>query len=390
MFAVEGCKLKVASSFSVLSSVDLKSPRTLFIFVLKYSVLYDSQRIMHRYFTLVFLLFFMATESNAQTQSANLPIKKVQLYSSGVGYFEHEGRVEGASTTELRFRAAQMNDVLKSLLLQDLDGGRINSIVYPSQDPVDKILGSFDIDLGNNPSLSNILTQLRGSTVTIRSGTDVHKGTILGVESVMIAINGGSATEDVLNLISRGTIKALRLSTIDSIELEDAALQEEFTKALQTVAQARDQDKKPLQIAHEGTGRRRVRIGYVVESPIWKTSYRLVLPEEGKTDGYLQGWAIVENQTENDWENVELTLISGRPISFIQDLYNPLYVQRPVVAFELQENLKPQMYERGVELPMAAEADAMDEAVVSRGRTAPKAAAKASMAGSSGKFLGAC
>ncbi|MEM8485661.1 MAG: hypothetical protein AAF564_08925 [Bacteroidota bacterium] len=323
---------------------------------------------MYQYLTLVFLFVFMATESNAQSQTTNLPIKKVQLYSSGVGYFEHEGRVEGASTTELRFRAAQMNDVLKSLLLQDLDGGRINSIVYPSQDPVDKILGSFDIDLGNNPSLGNVLTQLRGSAVTIRSGTDVHRGVILGVESKVINTQGGAASEDVVNLIKQGTITSLRLSQVDAIEIEDEALQEEFNKALQAVAQARDQDKKPLLIAHEGNGRRRVRVGYVVESPVWKTSYRLVLPEEGEKEGYLQGWSIVENQTENDWENIELTLISGRPISFIQDLYNPLYVQRPVVAFELQENLMPQMYERGMDLPMDMEADAMEEAVVGRSR----------------------
>ena len=295
----------------------------------------------------------MASISKAQSQSAAIPIQKVVLYSSGVGYFEHDGQVNGAATTELRFRAAQMNDVLKSLLLQDLDGGRISTVVYPSQDPINKILGSFDIDLSGNPSLGSVLAQMRGSSITIESGNDVHSGVILGVETVSKHVEGALLTSEAVNIINAGSIKSLLLSDVDGITIDDASLQEEFNKALQAVAQARDQDKKPLHISHEGNGRRRIRIGYVVETPVWKTSYRLVLPEPGESQGYLQGWAIIENQTENDWENVELTLISGRPISFIQDLYNPLYVQRPVVQFELQENLAPQMYERG----MAIEAD---------------------------------
>ena len=287
----------------------------------------------------LFLLISMASISNAQTPSTALPIQKVVLYSSGVGYFEHEGRVAGSATTELRFRAAQMNDVLKSLLLQDLDGGRISTVIYPSQDPINKILGSFDIDLSGNPSLGNVLTQLRGSSVNISAGTDIHKGIVLGVEKVQRHVNGTLVTTDAVNIINKGSIKSLPLSLVDGIELNDPALQEEFNKALQAVAQARDQDKKPILIAHEGKGSRRILVGYVVEAPVWKTSYRLVLPEAGETKGYLQGWSIIENQTENDWEDVELTLVSGRPISFIQDLYNPLYVQRPIVQFELQENL---------------------------------------------------
>ena len=312
---------------------------------------------MSKFIATLLLFLFMTTPSAAQTNSNGIPIQKVVLYSSGVGYFEHNGHISGSATTELRFRAAQMNDVLKSLLLQDLDGGRIGTVAYPSQDPINKILGSFDIDLSNNPSLGNVLTQMRGSSVTISTGTDRHEGVILGVEQVQRIVDGNSVATDAVNIIDGGNIRSIPLSQVDGIALNDAALQDEFSKALQALAQARDQDKKPLLISHEGNGRRQIRIGYVVEVPVWKTSYRLVLPEEGETKGYLQGWSIVENQTENDWENIELSLVSGRPISFIQDLYNPLYVQRPVVQFELQENLQPQIYNRGMDLP--AEADAM-------------------------------
>jgi hypothetical protein len=122
------------------------------------------------------------------------------------------------------------------------------------------------------------------------------------------------------------------------------------------LSQARDQDKKPVTISFTGTGERRVRIGYVVETPIWKTSYRLMMNDRNAS---LQGWAIVENQTESDWNNVSLSLVSGRPISFIMDLYQPLYLQRPTVVPELFAGLRPQIYDAGLPTDRVAQAMAL-------------------------------
>jgi hypothetical protein len=149
----------------------------------------------------------------------------------------------------------------------------------------------------------------------------------------------------VLNLLAGATIRSIELDTITSLVLEDQQLQDELNKALVALAQARDQDKKPVSIAFRGQGDRRVRIGYVVETPIWKTSYRLIMDEK---NGKLQGWAIVENQTDSDWKDVALSLVSGRPISFVMDLYQPLYIARPVVVPELFASLRPPTYEGAV------------------------------------------
>src|SRR5439155_15461645 len=89
--------------------------------------------------------------------------------------------------------------------------------------------------------------------------------------------------------------------------------------------------------------KREVRVGYVVENPIWKTSYRLVLDKKGSKP-FLQGWAVVENPTDEDWKGVRMALVSGRPISFQMDLYTPLYVPRPVVEPELFASLRPVAY----------------------------------------------
>ena len=119
-------------------------------------------------------------------------------------------------------------------------------------------------------------------------------------------------------------------------------LESEVKKALETLQLSHDTQKKAVSIQFAGEGKRRVKVGYVVESPIWKTSYRLVLDKKEKP--FLQGWAIVENPTDEDWKDVRMALVSGRPISFQMDLYQPLYVPRPTVEPELFASLKPVTY----------------------------------------------
>lgn len=296
-------------------------------------------------------LLLTSTSAMAANDPAEVPVTRVVLFSSGVGYFEHAATVEGNAKTELRFKSAQINDILKSLVLEDLDGGSIGTVVYPSQDPLSKTLRSFQVDISANPPLAQLLYQVRGAQVTVTIHSETITGTILGVEQRMVAVGekGQPVPVSLLNLIAQGTIRAIRLDEVTKLELVDAELQEELGKALAALAQARDQDKKPVAINFSGQGQRRVRIGYVVETPIWKTSYRLVLAENDGDKAYLQGWAIVENQTDSDWSNVALSLVSGRPISFIQDMYTPLYVPRPVVQPELYASLTPQTYGKGIE-----------------------------------------
>jgi hypothetical protein len=335
-----------------------------------------------------------ATTAGATTKpAADVPVRAVALFSSGVGYFEHFGTVKGDGSTELRFKTEQINDILKSLVLQDLDGGRVSTITYPSQDPISKTLKSFQVDITGNPPLADLLNQLRGATVQVLFGTEELRGVVLGVEEKQQKVGDGDGAEvvktHVLNLLQGGTIRSIPLPEVRTLTLDDPELQEELTRALTALAQARDQDKKPVQINFMGDGDRRVRLGYVVETPIWKTSYRLILdarkPDEKNSaatqpaaDGKLQGWAIVENQTDNDWNNIQLSLVSGRPISFVMDLYQPLYIPRPVVQPELYASLRPQTYDDGLREAKEAEAFARQEQpgrTLSRAARAPAAAA---------------
>src|SRR5687767_3671920 len=269
----------------------------------------------------------------AQQQPAQVPVKQVVLFSSGVGYFEHFGSVQGNGSTELQFKTQQINDILKSLVLQDLDGGQVSTVTYPSLDPLSKTLGSFQVNIASNPPLGDLLNQLRGATVTIKTNDAKSvRGTVLGVEKKRRPVGDKDKQEvvevAVINILDGANIQSVILDEVRDIQLEDAQLRDELARALAAVAQARGQDKKPVAINFRGEGERRVRIGYVVETPVWKTSYRLILgdakgaganapkPKEGEPaplpgDGKLQGWAIVENQTDSDWTDVQLSLVSG-------------------------------------------------------------------------------
>jgi len=222
-----------------------------------------------------------ADKAEKNAKQADVPVRQVVLFSSGVGYFEHFGTVSGNGAAELSFKTQQINDILKSLVLQDLDKGRITTITYPSQDPVAKTLRSFQVDITSNPALHDLLEQLRGAQVTISLGGENANGTILGVEKKQRPVGDKDKGQVVdawyVNLLTGGTIRQVPLDDVRDVQLQDPKLREELTKALAALAAARDQDKKPVQIHFEGRGDRRVRIGYVVETPVWKTSYRLLV-----------------------------------------------------------------------------------------------------------------
>src|SRR5271166_1663261 len=286
-------------------------------------------------------------------RTTQLPIGQVVLFSSGVGYFQREGSVEGNARVDLSFPVTDINDLLKSMVLRDLDGGHIATVSYDSNAPVERTLKSFAINQTNNPSFGAILNQARGEKVEVvlqqtnatQPGT--LSGTVVGIEKQKVAVAKETQDVEILNLWCSDGMRALKMTEIQRVRFLNPILDSEFRKALETLALSHDTQKKAVSINCVGEGKRNVRVGYVIENPIWKTSYRLVLDKKEKP--YLQGWAIVENPTDEDWKDVRMALVSGRPISFQMDLYQPLYVPRPVVEPELFASLRPPTYSGSLE-----------------------------------------
>ena len=298
----------------------------------------------HRWSTLAVLL--VLSSSALADEMINLDVSRVALFSSGVGYFEREADVDGNATAELRFRTDQINDIIKSMIVQDFGGGNVGVISYASRDPIEKTLRSFGVDLTGKPTLGQLLDQLRGEPVEIAGGRSLS-GIIVGVEKVPVYDPQGQTVQQIerLTLLTPSGLQQLPLAELTGIRLTDAKVDGELRKALATLASAHDADKKSVSLQFEGMTQRKVRVAYLLEAPIWKTSYRLALTDDEKP--FLQGWATVENATEEDWDNVRLSLVSGRPISFQMDLYTPLYVPRPFEQLELYASLRPPDYEAG-------------------------------------------
>jgi hypothetical protein len=280
----------------------------------------------------------------------SLPLSKVVLYSSGVGYFQHDGKVHDRVQLDLRFNVNQVNDLLKSLVVQDFSGGQVAFVTYGSRDPVAKTLTSFGINLTGNPTLSQLLTQVRGEQVELATPNPVI-GTLVGVEQKTEVVGDGPqhrlVETEYVTLLTEEGFRSIPLLQVQRLRLVNEPLNRELQQALMVLATSHDTQKRTVSITFDGKGSREARVSYLTETPVWKSSYRLVLDEEGPP--FLQGWAIVENTTESDWSNVRLSLVSGRPISFMMDLYQPLYAPRPLIEPELYASLRPQVYGEALE-----------------------------------------
>ncbi len=260
--------------------------------------------------------------------TADLPITRVVLFTTGVGYFEHSGTVVGSQQLDLPVATDQMDDLLQSLVVQDLDGGTVRPVRYPSQDPLGRLLAGYRLDLSGDPTLAQLLSQARGEAVHVEASQPLD-GTVVNVETVASA--DGPST--YLTLLTADGLRRIDLAEVRDVRFRDAAVQADLEAALAAIAGARSHTGATVRVLFSGEGTRRVRIGYVRAMPVWKTSYRLVLTGSGRAD--LQGWAIVDNPTDLDLDRVQLSLVAGRPISFVTGLYDPIYVQRPRVTLDL-------------------------------------------------------
>jgi len=296
----------------------------------------------------------------AVAPSARLPVRRVVLYKNGVGYFEHVGRVRGNQSVAIDFNTAQLNDVLKSLTALDLGDGRVSDVSFNSEAPFAQRLSALTLPVGERTTLPELLGALRGARLEVRTGDRVVSGRLLSVER---RPRKDEAPRDELTLVTdAGDMRSVELTPAVSVKLAERESAEQVSAYLGLLASNRSQDHRRMTIATVGTAARDLLVSYVSEVPVWKTTYRLVLPNGGAP--VLQGWAVVDNTIGEDWNEVELSLVAGAPQSFIQPLSQPLYVQRPVVGLSRTNMQAPQVHqetltERGGETSAARIAGGM-------------------------------
>lgn len=276
-----------------------------------------------------------------------LPVKRVVLYKSGVGYFEHVGKVRGNQTVTIDFTSGQLDDVLKSLTTLDLDGGRVSGVSYNSEAALDRRLGALRLPVGEETTRAQFLSALRGAKLEVQSAAHRVIGRLLSVERIDRRTDGATTQTDVLSIVSdAGQLQTIALDPGVSVRIIEADLNQEVGRYLSLLASTRDQDLRRLTIATNGAGDRDLFVSYVSEVPVWKATYRIVLPAAAEPrKPLLQGWAIVDNTVGEDWNNVQLSLVAGAPQSFVQHISQPYYVQRPIVPLPARVSLSPQTHQ---------------------------------------------
>jgi hypothetical protein len=253
-------------------------------------------------------------------QATELPLTRVVLSTSGLAQFTHSGSVSAGSTVDLAVRLDQVDDILKSLTVFDR-AGAIGAVSLPGKAPLAELFRDLPFGPGALDSPRALLNALIGSEVEI-VGQVTAKGRIFGVEDEEIALpnSGGTATRHRLTLMTdRGLVQAI-LEEVTALRFSDAQARAQIERALAGMTENRAKERRRLSIAFVGEGTRNVAISYMVAAPVWKTAYRLVLPKDGG-NARLQAWAVVENLTGGDWNDIDLVLVSGNPVALRQPLY---------------------------------------------------------------------
>ena len=326
--------------------------------------------------------------------SVSLPVKKVILYKNGVGYFEHTGHVRGNQDFGIEFTTAQLNDVLKSLTLVDLNGGRIGAVRYNSVAPLDEQLKNLQIPLSEEVTSAAFLLALRGTRVEVRNGAATAAGKVFSVETIeKETVRGGTIHVTQLAIVTDvGEMRLFELGPGVLVRAAEPEIHKDLNRYLNLMGSTRSKDVRRMSVSASGIGERELIVSYISEVPVWKSTYRIVLP---RTPGkpFLQGWAIVDNTVGEDWKDVKLSLVSGTPQSFIQNISQPYYTRRPVVPLPESVMLTPQAHEASMQMARQArmqEGELMAPRVVPHGIAGgvPGGVAGGSMCGVIGGVIG--
>ncbi|MDQ3817073.1 MAG: carboxypeptidase regulatory-like domain-containing protein [Acidobacteriota bacterium] len=294
----------------------------------------------------------MRQATSAQAIGQTLPIRRVILYSNGVAYIERRGAVTGHAEIDLSFKQSQVDDVLKSMVVLDLGRGRIGAVSYNSSAPPSARMADIPFSIASESEnnlqggLAGVLSQLQGARVVVATTNRTATGSILTVEERKTQIDATKPaviTHALVIASENGELASFNLEDVRSIRLVDEGTRRDVSEFASATASARRRDAKTITVTSDGAGTREMVVSYTIAAPIWKTTYRVVLDQTGQP--FFQGWAIVDNVSEEDWNDIQLSLVSGTPVSFIQPIQKPFYRYRPVIPMPEDLRLAPQVYE---------------------------------------------
>lgn len=277
----------------------------------------------------------------APAEAAELPLERILLSTGGVGYFEHEANITGDATFSLDVRLDQVSDVLKSIVVFDAQG-QLGRATLAGREPLAEVFRDFPFTLNDLASPAALLEALRGANVRMTVNASTFEGRIISVteETTTLDESRGALVRHRIALMTATGLRQAIIEDATAIEIMDPMLRKQVESALVAIAENSERERRSISILVDGQGQRTVNVGYVVAAPLWKATYRLVLPDSTNT-AQLEGFALLENRSGQDWQNVDLTVASGNPVTFRQAIYDTYFIRRPEVPVEVFGRILP-------------------------------------------------
>ncbi len=308
--------------------------------------------------TLSFLLAGTVLASSIAL-AAEVPVDRVILSTSGLAHFEHHAAVDGNATVQFPVRLEQVDDILKSLIVFDKKG-HLGSVTLPGRQPLQQVFKDLPFSQAQLSDPMLLLNAYQGAEVTVQDKQGAVTGDILRVAPEETALEDGTTvTRHRLSLMTGDGLRQRILEDMQSLRFTNEKIRGEISRALAAIRENGTSGNRLLTVNLPGVGKRDVAMSYVVDAPLWKTAYRMVVPETGKEEGLLQGWAVVENLTAGDWKNVDLTLVSGNPVTYRQNLYPAYYVDRPEIPVQVFGRVMPRVDQGAIATAAEMESDAV-------------------------------
>lgn len=278
-----------------------------------------------------------------------LPVREVTLYSAGLARIVHETEVSGDAVLDFPVEHQDLNDLLRSFRVEDLDGGTVESLNFSSDDPLSAVLADLRVNPSGSPPLFEFLKRTQGEEVTVATPEGEFTGRVFSLDQWT---DDQGYVRPALNLMDTEGIRKVDAGNLRSLRFTDSLLQGELLKALEEISRSRIKASRLIRIHLKGAGKRTVRLSYLRPVPLWKSSYRIVVDEEGR--GRLEGWALVQNTGSHPWEKVRMSFVAGSPNAFSMDLASPLYVYREEIAPPSSAPVGAVEYDAGMAPPSSA------------------------------------
>lgn len=291
----------------------------------------------------ILLVLLLACKSLRAQQP--LAITRVLLYKNGIAYIVRSGQI--AAPVNLTFHPDDMNDVLKSFTAWNPDTGALYSVGYTTGIPSSRTLSRFPFDMSNPAmGLGGFLVQVKGAELRLdHNGRDIQ-GKLVAVQEMDHTTAPQTSSKDhrLTLLLKDAALQTVWLSDVRTVEFVDPQLREQLRSYLDVLAAGRQDVTREVSV-YPLPAAGPIQVAYLQQFPLWKTSYRIDL---GDKENRIQGWAQIDNPTGESWENVKVSLLSGAPVSFVMNLYDPLYTKRSTVPVPGNQVAAPRQYESAV------------------------------------------